>query len=61
MSARKTFKAWQELPAWGTAEEPPAEFLLFPIGESKATHFPGSQRSTVYLLESNCRAIVAEF
>ena len=59
---KRTYKAntYQTLPAWGTAEIPPTEFLLFPYGPTQATMF-GGKRETVFLTPDNAKAIVDEW
>ena len=57
---QKTFQSFTDLPAWGTSENPPTEFLLFPFGETQATMF-GGQRESVFLSPENGQKIVEEW
>jgi hypothetical protein len=59
-ASTRLWRTFQELPAWGTAEAPPTEFLLFPFGPSNATFSDGS-RDTVYLTQQNAQKIVEEW
>jgi hypothetical protein len=54
------YRTVKELPAWGTAKNPPKEFLLFPFGASSATFDDGSA-STVYLTKEGAAGIVSEW
>lgn len=56
----QSWYAASQLPAWGTAEAPPTEFLLFSYGANNATMF-GGERQTVYLTKFYARAICAEW
>jgi phage I-like protein len=57
---KQTFRSFESLPGWGTADSPPTEFLLFPFGETTATKF-GGQREVVYLTPQAAESIVSEW
>jgi phage I-like protein len=57
---KRTYRSFESLPGWGTAEQPPTEFLLFPFGETTATKF-GGQREVVYLTPEAAQTIVKEW
>ena len=57
---QKAFQSFTDLPAWGTSENPPTEFLLFPYGKTQATMWGGA-REEVYLTPENAKKIVAEW
>lgn len=53
-------RTYQELPAWGTAEDPPKEFRLFPYGKTTGTSF-AEEPEEIYLTPEDAKAIVAEW